>query len=384
MTIMSPEELALYPFLTQASEYVSELDFSLDTLMTSHGFIKARKRGIERVLEAFPEEVAEPTTGNIKEPEPSNGEETITEEIEETTEKEAIDPTSELLSYPFARILVSCLNEPAFTRRYAFAEAKAAYSRLKKTIDKDMDFVLDFGGDFDIDAFEYNKRIKIYFSDYIRYSLSMKDISWKLINRHMEKGYVIIRREEFVRLLQEAVRKRIESSLPVLDIPNEIRVACEPQVVELKTRYEEQRQNLGDADLGEVDFTMFPPCIHKALSNVREGVNLAHSMRFAMVSFLLNIGMSADDVVNVFNVSPDFSEEKTRYQVEHIAGNQYKTPSCATMQTYGNCTGRNNMCSKIRHPLSYYSALKFIAAEKKKEEEKFGKDEVKTEPETGP
>ncbi|MCL2549833.1 MAG: DNA primase regulatory subunit PriL, partial [Methanimicrococcus sp.] len=126
----------------------------------------------------------------------------------------------------------------------------------------------------------------------------------------------------------------------------------------------------------------FPPCINKALSNVREGINLAHSMRFAMVSFLSNIGMSADDIVNVFNVSPDFSEEKTRYQVEHIAGNQYKTPSCATMQTYGNCTGQNNMCSKIRHPLSYYSALKFIAAERKEEEEKFGKDEVKTDRQT--
>ena len=355
---MSPEELALYPFLTKASEYVSELDFSLDALMTGLGFKEARRRGNERVLEAFSGEITKPVFGNEK------------------------DTLSELLSYPFARILVSCLNEPAFTRRYALAEATAAHSLLRKTMDKDIGFVLDFGKDFGIIAFEQSDHIRIYFSDYIRYSLSMKDLSWKLINRHIEKGYVIIRREEFVRLLQEAIRKRIESSLPVQEIPKEIRAACESQVAELKTRYEEQRQNLGDADLGEVDFTMFPPCINKALSNVREGINLAHSMRFAMVSFLSNIGMSADDIVNVFNVSPDFSEEKTRYQVEHIAGNQYKTPSCATMQTYGNCTGQNNMCSKIRHPLSYYSALKFIAAERKEEEEKFGKDEVKTDRQT--
>jgi len=353
---MSPEELALYPFLTEASEYVNELtEFSLDDLMTGLGFKNARKRGYERVLEAFSGEMSKPIFGN---------------------EEEAI---SELLSYPFARILVSCLNEPAFTRRYALAEATAAHSLLKKTVDKDIDAVLDFGKDFGIAASEQNEHIRIYFSDYIRYSLSMKDISWKLINRHMEKGYVTIQRDEFVRLLQEAVRKRIESSLPIRDIPDEIRAACEPQVAELKIRYEEQRQNLGDADLGEVDFTMFPPCINKALSHVREGVNLAHSMRFAMVSFLLNIGMSSDDVVNAFNVSPDFSEEKTRYQVEHIAGNQYKTPACATMQTYGNCTGRDNICAKIRHPLGYYGALKFIAAKRKEEEEKFGKDEEKLE-----
>ncbi|MCL2549645.1 MAG: DNA primase regulatory subunit PriL, partial [Methanimicrococcus sp.] len=244
MTVMSPEELALYPFLTKASEYVSELDFSLDALMTGLGFKEARRRGNERVLEAFSGEITKPVFGNEK------------------------DTLSELLSYPFARILVSCLNEPAFTRRYALAEATAAHSLLRKTMDKDIGFVLDFGKDFGIIAFEQSDHIRIYFSDYIRYSLSMKDLSWKLINRHIEKGYVIIRREEFVRLLQEAIRKRIESSLPVQEIPKEIRAACESQVAELKTRYEEQRQNLGDADLGEVDFTMFPPCINKALSNV--------------------------------------------------------------------------------------------------------------------
>lgn len=351
---MSPEELALFPFLTEASEYVSELDFSLDALMTGLGFKDTRKRGNERVLEAFAGEVSKPVFGN---------------------EEEAI---SELLSYPYARILVSCLNEPAFTRRYALAEATAAHSILKKRMEKDLDFILDFGKDFDITAFEINEHIRIYFSDYIRYSLSMKDLSWKLINRHVENGYVTIQRDEYIRLLREAVRKRIESSLPIPEIPEDIREACAAQTAELKEKYEEERQNMGDAELGEVDFTMFPPCINKALSNVREGINLAHSMRFAMVSFLLNIGMSADDVVNVFNVSPDFSEEKTRYQVEHIAGNQYKTPSCATMQTYGNCTGRDNMCAKIRHPLSYYSALKYLAAKRKEEEEKFGKDEKST------
>ncbi len=348
---MSPEELALFPFLTETSEYVEELDFSLDALMTSIAFESVRRRGFERVMQAFDGEVSKPSFGNDKE------------------------VLSELLSYPYARILVSCVNEPAFTRRYALAEATAVHSVLKKTVEKDPEFVLDIGKDFGVSAAQSDEHIRIYFSDYIRYSLSMKDLSWKLINRRMEHGYVTIQREEFARLLQEAVRKRIEGSLPIPEIPEEIREACSTQVAELKTKYEEQRQNLGDADLGEVDFSMFPPCVNKSLSNVREGVNLAHSMRFALVSFLLNVGMQTDDVVNVFNVSPDFSEEKTRYQVEHIANNQYKTPSCATMQTYGNCVGKDNMCAKIRHPLGYYSALKFIAAKRKEEEEKFGKDE---------
>jgi len=347
---MSPEELALFPFLTEASDYVKELDFSPDALMTGLGFKDTRRRGNERVLEAFDGEVSKPSFGS---------------------EEEAI---TELLSYPFARILVSCLNEPAFTRRYALAEATATYTLLKKRADKEFDFVLDFGKDFNILAYENGGRIKIYFSDYIKYALSMRDISWKLINRPVEKGYVTVQKDEFIRLLQEAVRKRIEDSLPIAEIPDDIRTLCEPQIAELKSRFEEQRQNLGDTELGEVDAGMFPPCIHKAISNVREGVNLAHSMRFALVSFLLNVGMPVDDVVNIFNISPDFSEEKTRYQVEHIAGNEYKTPSCATMQTYGNCIGKNGMCTRIKHPLGYYSTLKLIAAKKKEEEEKFGKE----------
>ncbi|MDR2943793.1 MAG: DNA primase regulatory subunit PriL [Methanosarcinales archaeon] len=348
---MSPEELALFPFLTETSEYVENLDFSLDALMTSMVFESVRRRGFERIMQAFDGEVSKPSFGNDKE------------------------VLSELLSYPYARILVSCVNEPAFTRRYALSEATAAYSVMKKAIEKDPDFVLDIGKDFGVSAVLSDERIRIYFSDYVRYALSMKDLSWKLINRRIEHGYVTIRREEFARLLQEAVRKRIEGSLPIREIPEEIQNACGAQTAELKAKYEEQRQNLGDADLGEVDFSMFPPCVNKALSNVREGVNLAHSMRFALVSFLLNAGMSTEDVVKVFNVSPDFNEEKTSYQVTHIAGNQYKTPSCATMQTYGNCAGKDNMCSKIRHPLGYYSALKFLAAKRKAEEDKYGKDE---------
>src|SRR5512136_153189 len=93
------------------------------------------------------------------------------------------------------------------------------------------------------------------------------------------------------------------------------------------------------------------------LSLVAKGSNLAHSARFALVSFLLQINMSSDQVIALFNTSPDFDLERTRYQVEHIAGSsgtKYKPPSCATMATYGNCPGEDELCRQIRHPLSYY------------------------------
>ncbi|MCK4928368.1 MAG: DNA primase regulatory subunit PriL, partial [Methanosarcinales archaeon] len=100
-------------------------------------------------------------------------------------------------------------------------------------------------------------------------------------------------------------------------------------------------------------------------ASAQGGVNLAHSARFALTSFLLNIELSADQIIQLFGVSPDFNEEMTRYQVEHIAGGtgtSYKPPSCSTMITYGNCMGKDVLCREIGHPLNYYRKKKKIAA----------------------
>ncbi|MDV0446374.1 hypothetical protein MsAg5_02070 [Methanosarcinaceae archaeon Ag5] len=340
---MSPEDLALFPFLNASSRYVEELDFSLTSLLTERAFHDARRRGFSRVAEAMDGEISKPASFG--------------------SDREILN---ELLSYPYARILVSCVGESALIRKYALSEAKAAYEVLRKMADKNPEFLLEAGEDFDITANDDGVRIHIYFSDYIRYSLSLKDISWKLVNRRLENGFVTIHRDEFARLLQEAIRKKIEHSLPIPNIPDEIQEQCASYVADLKQQYELKRKDMGETDFGEVDFNIFPPCINKAITDVKSGVNLAHSMRFALVSFLLNIGMKADDVVQLFNISPDFSEEKTRYQVEHIAGNEYKTPACATMITYGNCVGKDKTCEKINHPLGYYQRKVFF---KRKDEE---------------
>lgn len=108
---------------------------------------------------------------------------------------------------------------------------------------------------------------------------------------------------------------------------------------------------------------LFPPCISHALANVQGGVNLAHSMRFAMTSFLLSVGMSVDEILNLFNVSPDFDAEVTLYQIEHIAGatgNVYKPPACDTMRTYGNCIGKDRLCEKKSVILWHTTRRKYI------------------------
>ncbi|MCL7410588.1 MAG: DNA primase regulatory subunit PriL [Methanosarcinaceae archaeon] len=341
---MDDRDLALFPFISEASDHVGSLGFSLDRLISSRALDLARIRGKERVIQS------------------------ISGEIEKTSfsGSEEGPVLSELLSYPFARILVSCIDDPFLTRRYSLAEAVAAYTLLKT---RDVEFLSNFGNDFGVDARPSDSYFDINFTDYIKLASSMKDLKWKLVNRKLDHGNVRIAKEEFARLLQEVVRARIHDSLPI-DVPEEICDLCAPYLDGIKEILDKRKTEYGAGDFEAVERELFPPCIAHAIANTMAGVNLAHSMRFAMTSFLLTVGMTVDDIINMFNVSPDFDVEKTRYQIEHISGSSgttYKPPACATMKTYGNCYGEDELCKRIRHPLRYYSMKLWI---KKRDEGK--------------
>ena len=348
---MDDRDLALYPFISEASQHVGSLGFSLDRLITSRALDLARLRGKERVIQSLSGEIEKPSLTGFNE-----------------------GPVlTELLSYPFARILVSCIDDSFLTRRYSLAEAVASYTLLKT---RDVDFLSDIGQDFGVDARPSDSDFNIHFTDYIKLASSMKDLKWKLVNRKLDHGNVRIKKEEFARLLQEAVRVRIQDSLPI-EVPNNIREICTPYLDEIKVILDERKTEFGAGDFEAVESELFPPCIAHAIANTMAGVNLAHSMRFAMTSFLLTVGMTVDDIINMFNISPDFDVEKTRYQIEHISGSSgttYKPPACATMKTYGNCYGEDELCKNINHPLGYYSRKVWF--KKRDEKKNKGKSEV--------
>ncbi len=346
---MDNKDLALYPYVAEASRYVESLDFSLDSLISSRAMDSARARGKERVLQSIAGEIVKPPLSN-------------------SDDRKIL---IELLSYPFSRILVSCIDDPFLTRRYSLAEAVACYKSLKVM---DTVFLGEFSLDFNIHAEMKESAARIHFTDYIRLASSLKAMEWKLVNRKMDHGYVTVSREEFARLLQEGVRHRIEGSLP-MKVPEEVCLSCQPYIADIMTALNERKSRFESSEFQTVEAGLFPPCITRAISQSQAGVNLAHSMRFAMTSFLLGIGMSVDDIMNLFTSSPDFDVEKARYQVEHIAGSSgtsYKPPSCATMQTYGNCYAPDETCKRISHPLNYYRRRVWFNnrdAQKEKEEQ---------------
>ena len=330
------ERLCLYPFLSAASSYVEETGVTLADLIRAIVFERARVRGKERIIEAI-------TDGEVKKP-----------AIISTAHAE-----QELLSYPFARILVSCIRDDYLVRRYALAEAKAAHRAILASTDSDSLYALseEFGIRMEFLRLPH-EQVQMPFVDYLRFAVNFREIGWKLVNRGLAQGRVKLRRSEFVRIIQEAINERIKKDLP-LDVPVDICKAIGGYTVDIKKELAETRKKIADFDGFTVkDPTCFPPCISHVLGNLKAGINVPHSARFAVTAFLLNIGLTADEIIETYKNSPDFDEERTRYQVGHIAGDtsgvRYTAPSCATMRTYGNCVGNDEVCEKVSHPLSYY------------------------------
>jgi DNA primase large subunit len=315
-----------YPFTQEAAEHVRSLGYSLENLLGKTSFKSVRGRAAERVAGAM--------SGTIPDKKANTDVEHLTE----------------LLSYPLSRVMVSCLDDAILLRRYALAEAKLAYKRMQSEKSELMVLADDLG----IHP-QGTGPWKLYFAEYIRAAHRMHSPKWKLTNRDLERGYLTVTEEELKRLLEEVIREKVLKGLP-LPVDEKICSDLAEYIGPLRSELEIIRSRQ-KADLGKVEEGAFPPCIKKMLADAAKGTNLAHTARFALVSFLLQIDMSAEEVIALFNTSPDFDLEKTRYQVEHIAGasgTKYKPPACATMATYGNCPGEDELCRKIRHPLSYY------------------------------
>jgi DNA primase large subunit len=178
-----------------------------------------------------------------------------------------------------------------------------------------------------------------------------------------------------VRLLQEEVKQRIEKRLNsvVLD-------KYPPEILEIA----EKLKNLATEHIGqtETDFPKvvvqeaFPPCINALYVAASKNHHLSHMGRFALTAFLVNIGMDAEAVTELFKSFSDYNERLTRYQVEHIAGERgsgtkYTCPQCSILQTHNVCKNRDELCKRIYHPLKYYKITSEIAL--KNQPENLGK-----------
>jgi DNA primase large subunit len=108
--------------------------------------------------------------------------------------------------------------------------------------------------------------------------------------------------------------------------------------------------------ISEINERKYPPCIKEMLKRLGSSINLSHAERFALGTFLKDIGVQRDELIDMWRVSPDWDEEKASYQVDDLIKKDYKPPDCSTMKTNGLCyAGDNKLCEKASHPLGYYA-----------------------------
>jgi DNA primase large subunit len=235
------------------------------------------------------------------------------------------------------------------------------------------------------------------FTAYVKTAVGMNDTQWRLTNRGLRDGNVLVTKRELFDLFEEAVHHRVSKDLPY-DLPEQllnVLQAAEPFAKKERTSVpdfwdeiptgksevisttgtddgvketEYNFVNLVQAAINEDHFSyeidrvepgLFPPVIDRLITDVRNGKNLKHEARFTLVAFFVNIGMTEDEIVAMLEVGGSFGEEPTRYQVGHIKsngsdGDSYTPANYATMDSWGIEWERDALEAQVTNPLSYY------------------------------
>ncbi len=334
-TLLTKLDLAKFPFTIEASSYIRSRNIDPLELVRPE-LAPILERAMERIRQGV-------FSGKIS---------------AELTQEDV-----DILAYPTALMLISAVGDDRTRRRYALAEAKRAYQLLREEApEKLLQIAIgSFGWDAKLaerDVGDSHFEFALHFTFYVRNSARIHDLRWKLVNRVLAGGYVLLPREDFARLLEEEVQSRVleKTADLTVQLPTELDQRVEPLRSVLKAR----SQHLASDEMSRVVMaSAMPPCMRNLLSLLQTSKHISHMGRFAMAAFLLNIGTTEDDLLKMFKAFTDFDERIARYQVEHIAGKRgsrrrYIAPNCGNMRTHGLCVNPDELCGMIKHPLSYY------------------------------
>ncbi len=343
-----------YPYLISLKEYLSHfysISLSVNDLVDIPGYLKG---SIDRLRKALMNEHYKPS----------------------------MDEGREVITFHLALILAS-LSDPWALRKLADYESKRTFNYLLNENDSMIAAIArKLGVGLELLTSETNKcgyrvvigedprsgmelvecyqfRVKI--PTYLKLTSKLfTDPKWKLVNRLVRDGYVYLNKRDAARILEDAVKEYIanikldadEISNPKLgEAIQEIRRV----IRDVRGFTSDEALKLREELKGEIREDLFPPCIKSIMDVLLKGEHLTHHQRFALATFLLNIGASVDYVLDLMKHTPDFNERIARYQVEHLAGlrgsrKKYSAYSCEKMKTLGMCVAE---CG-TKTPLQYY------------------------------
>jgi DNA primase large subunit len=322
-------DLARYPFLNEAGEYLRQSGF---------GWEELERQDMADIIQRAAERVHAGVSGKVY------------DRLERYE--------TEIITFLVTLILVKSIGLEPVLKKYALAEARRAEKFLTEDLkrqneDQRQALLSKIFGDLfglAISVTEDGRLFKVKVTDYLARSSHFHEQEWKMINRLVSNGHVYLGADETVRLVRNELAVLINGrvhamSLPAL--PKAIKEKADALRAELAPHYEYRTHVV----------TEFPPCIKHAMEVMDRGENLPHSARLMLATYMLAIGKPVDEIVEMFKNAPDFNERITRYQVDHLAGSRgsrtkYSVPSCDKLRTENLCFATKD-CDGIINPIQF-------------------------------
>jgi len=343
-----------FPFSKEAAEHLQNLDIDIRKLPLEYP--TSFKEAFNRLIELIKKNL-------------------LSEQIDTSL------TSSEVLIYAILRVFIEVLDDDFLRNRFAEAFSKRTekilFSESSKTLKKlaSKTFNWNIIEESHIAARTYDWKLSYY--NFLEVAPKLMANDWKLINQIMDKGWVSLTKEKLIRILAEKTKIYIISrKISREEIPK-LPEDYDSYLNELKLNLSALKKDFISQKVysDEVMKQAHPPCINFVLNKAKKGENLAHTERLFLTFFLLNIGTSLSDILDVFKASPDFKEDLTRYQIEFAAGKRgsgttYTSFGCPKLISYGLCKREldpmdwcmNGKVFKklLKNPLQYYRGKIFL------------------------
>ena len=331
-------DLAKYPFLKEASEYIRLIQLDYEEFDRPE-----MKFIIERSAQRLEGEV-------------NHG------KLIDTLERYEI----EVLTFLVCLMMVKCIGIDTISKRHSLFEALRAERLLGADLKKERNedrrqlliskiFVELFGVRVEINEDDH-RLFKVKVNDYLARASKFHEQEWKLINRSVHKGYVYLDADETVRLI------RSELSTLIYNRINEMNLSAMPESVKLKLLGVAPKFGRDYYTANIQTISGYPPCVKHAIDEMSKGENLSHSARILLATYMLSIGKNIDEIASLFHTAPDYDEKVTRYQIEHLAGKKgsgtkYFVPSCEKVINENLCFATKE-CAGIVNPFQFGRGLR--------------------------
>ena len=336
MISLGQDEIAKYPFLAEAGQYLKDKGFTLEQFASDPDLQVIVDKAYERIESAVADK-------------------TYYSELDDPNEKDTVLPLN-IFSFLIAIVLLKLSGLNTLINKFSLAEARRAEKFLQRDLVSNSDktseeFAIKIFRDiFSVTIKKTGDYFVIPIPDYLKHAVNFHEREWKLVNRHVEKGMVFLSPHESVRLIRWQLSGYIGSKIKTASTPS------------MSDGFKDKVKKLSNLAKKFVVTTVvsgaYPPCVEHAIEVLNKGENLSHSGRFMLATFLLGRGKTIDEIAPLFKNAPDYNEKVTRYQIKQLSGEtggnktKYACPSCEKIQSNNLCYITPD-CDNIINPMQF-------------------------------